>query len=347
MIPQTRSRALLLALLLPALGHAAGDHAHHGSHLHGHDGHDHHDHGQVPIGVMGGHLHRRGDWMTSYRHMFMEMSGNRSGTSDLSTQQVLAQFPVAPLRMKMQMEMFGAMFAPSDDLTMMLMIPIVELEMDHVNRMGVRFATNTRGVGDLRLTGLRSLKDEGRRRVHLNFGLSAPTGSIDETGPTPLGAATPLPYPMQLGSGTWDLHPGITFLDHREGRSFGAQITSSLRLGRNHAGYSLGNRFGIQGWAEKEIGRRWSASLRLAWNRWGDVDGADRRLNTMVVPTARADLRGGDRLDLGIGIAFQERQTGSRSQRLALEYLLPLRQDLDGPQLEVDHTVVLGWQASF
>ena len=71
----------------------------------------------APISVMGEHTHEAGEWMLSYRFMRMEMDGNRSGTDSLPTEDVLAQFPVSPLNMTMDMHMFGAMFAPSDKLT--------------------------------------------------------------------------------------------------------------------------------------------------------------------------------------------------------------------------------------
>ena len=42
----------------------------------GHSGH-HHKYEDAPIGVMGDHLHDKGDWMVSYRYSAMKMKGNR------------------------------------------------------------------------------------------------------------------------------------------------------------------------------------------------------------------------------------------------------------------------------
>ncbi|MEO0650680.1 MAG: hypothetical protein AAFZ65_08380 [Planctomycetota bacterium] len=63
----------------------------------------------------------------------------------------------------------------------------------------------------------------------------------------------------------------------------------------------------------------------------------------MVIPTARPDLRGGQRLDYGLGVNTYI----DRRWRIAAEVLWPVYQDLDGPQLETDLTVVAGFQVSF
>ena len=48
--------------------------------------------------------------------------------------------------------------------------------------------------------------------------------------------------------------------------------------------------------------------------------------------------------DLLVGAAFAPQAEQLRSHRLALEVGRPAYQNLDGPQLETDWTVTLGWQ---
>ena len=43
-------------------------------------------------------------------------------------------------------------------------------------------------------------------------------------------------YGMQLGSGTWDFHPAITYLGQTENYSYGAQLGGILRIGDNDQG---------------------------------------------------------------------------------------------------------------
>ena len=163
--------------------------------------------GHAPIGVMGDHTHGAGEFMFSYRYMLMDMDGNRIGTNRVSNQRVLEDFPVTPTDMQTQMHMFGLMYAPTDYVTLWGMIPYVKKEMNHLTRMGVRFRTESEGLGDIKFGGLIKIFDNYSQRVHLNAGMSFPTGSIDKKDGTPAGPNQQLPYPMQLGSGTFDLLP--------------------------------------------------------------------------------------------------------------------------------------------
>jgi len=114
--------------------HAADKHAGHHAAQHVHIGNE-------PIGVMGAHAHTQGDWMFSYRFMRMDMDGNRDDSDRVSTKKVLKDYMIAPKSMTMDMHMLGAMYGVSDDLTVMLMVPYLDLEMDHVTRMGAKFTT--------------------------------------------------------------------------------------------------------------------------------------------------------------------------------------------------------------
>ena len=134
--------------------------------------------GHAPIGVMGDHTHNAGEFMLSYRYMFMDMNGNRIGTNKVSNQRVLEDFMVTPTDMTMQMHMFGLMYAPTDYITLMGMIPYVKKSMNHLTRMGTRFRTETDGIGDIKFTGLIKIFDNYRQRVHLNAGMSFPAPVI-------------------------------------------------------------------------------------------------------------------------------------------------------------------------
>ena len=315
--------------------------------LHAETNHVSHVHGHAPIGVMGDHIHKKGELMLSYRYMFMNMDGNRNGTSRVSDQTVLQDFAVTPTDMDMEMHMLGAMYAVSDDLTLMVMIPIINLSMSHLTRSGARFQTQANGLGDIKLGALYSLLKNENHRVHLNAGLSLPTGEIDERDDIPLGSQLQLPYPMQLGSGTYDIMPGITYTGFANSLSWGAQVMGTVRLGENSNDYTLGDRFETSIWGAYAATDSFSGSLRLAWNSWDNIDGADPLLNPTIVPTADPDLRGGERLDIGIGINSLVTTGRLKGLRIALEYLFPIHQDLDGPQLETDGILTTGVQMTF
>lgn len=313
--------------------------------------------GHAPIGVMGDHTHEKGEVMLSYRWMYMGMEDSRVGSDEVSNADIVSptgyDFRVTPLRMPMQMHMLGAMYAPADRVTLMGMINILSSTMDHQTRPGGMFTTESRGVGDTSLAAMVLLADSHRQRVHLNLGVSLPTGSITEQDVTP--ASVPnkarLPYPMQLGSGTFDVLPGLTYLAESDNWSGGAQVRGTVRTGENDAKYRLGNRFMATTWGARKLGNRLSASLRLTSEQWGNIKGADPALAGAVmmrmVPTAFTDLRGGKRVDVGVGINTYLKRSRPGQIRLALEVSRPMYQNLDGPQLESDYQVTIGTQFLF
>ena len=298
--------------------------------------------GRVPIGVKGGTTHHAGKWMFSYRYMYMGMEGNRNGTDSVSTEEVLRDYMVSPTEMSMQMHMLGIMYGATSNLTLMAMAPYVRLEMDHVTRMGGKFTTKTDGLGDLKLSALYLLPNPGKHTFHVNAGISFPTGSVDEKGDTPAGPDQKLPYPMQLGSGTYDLLAGLTYRGLTGAWQWGGQAAAVFRIGENKEDYTLGNRFQATGWLTRLLGGGFSASARLDWNWWDDIDGADPELNPAVVPTADPDLRGGNRIDALLGLNFVHGQ-----HSLAVEGGVPIYQDLHGPQLETDWLITAGYQLAF
>ncbi len=320
------------------------------------DGHDHHAAGHIhndyaPVGVMGAHIHEKGDWMVSYRYMHMDMEGNREGTSGISDSKVLKKYMVTPTEMTMDMHMFDLMYAPTDRLTLMAMLPYVKKSMDHRNRMGVKFTTGSDGFGDTKVSGIFKAMNWSNNELLLNLGLSMPTGSTDEEDTTPLGKVR-LPYPMQLGSGTWDLMPGVTLIGQNEGWAWGGQAMATLRMNRNE-GYRHGHRIEATGWGTKKLTNSWSISARLKGAVWGDIQGDDSQIKQRnpagipIVPTADPDTRGGESIDGLLGINFYPRSKRMNDQRLAIELGKPVYQDLDGPALETEWTVTAGWQLSF
>ena len=315
----------------------------HDSGLHQHN----HNHGDVPIGVMGGHTHESGGIMFSYRYMTMHMNGNRDGTNRLSNSEVLANYKVTPTSMDMKMHMFGAMYAVNNKLTLMAMLPYVKTSMDHLTRTGKKFTTSAEGLGDIKLTGLYKIAGDSKSNLQLNFGVSFPTGSIDERDDTPVANDAKLPYPMQLGSGTYDLIPGITYRQQRDNFSWGTQLLATIRLGENDNDYTLGDRVELSAWLQKNWSSEFSSSVRLKGQSWSNIDGADPDLNPAMISTADPDLRAGKRVDLILGVSYSARSGTLKGNRFALEIGKPVYQKLDGPQLETDLILTAGWQYAF
>ncbi|MDA7525656.1 hypothetical protein N8586_05265 [Verrucomicrobiales bacterium] len=92
-----------------------------------------------------------------------------------------------------------------------------------------------------------------------------------------------------------------------------------------------------------------STSLRVTGKAWGDIDGRDEdlRLAASVVPTADPRRRGGEEIDLSLGINVKMPGRFLSGQRLAAEIGVPIYRSLDGPQLITDWFFNLGWQWAF
>jgi len=227
-------------------------------HIHNHNA------APAPIGVMGDHVHEEGSLMFSYRYSNMKMAGNRSGTDSLTPAQTRAAgFMVAPLNMTMQMHMFGAMYGASEDLTLTAMLPYVHKSMNHETGGGMRFETSSEGLGDAKLGGIYNLYNNHNENLNLSFGVAIPTGSVDERDNTPAMANAKLPYPMQLGSGTFDPMLGITYTNSLQDFSYGVQAGTTQRLGKNSEGYRLGDEYNLTGWVATEINDVFGASYVL------------------------------------------------------------------------------------
>ncbi|MES0385162.1 MAG: hypothetical protein ABUJ98_11320 [Hyphomicrobium sp.] len=324
--------------------------------------------GHAPIGIMGDHVHKKGEWMLSYRYMHMDMDGNRIGTRNVSPQTIVTTVPnrfagppllrIVPLWMTMDMHMFSAMYAPTNDLTIMAMANYLEKEMRHITYQGGMgttplglFTTNSEGIGDTRITGLYQLYKDSVHHVHLNLGLNLPTGSITERDtilrPDNVRPNVRLPYAMQLGTGTFDLLPGLTYTGRAGDFSWGGQFRSEIRLeGKNEEGYAWGDVYGLTGWLAYEWDSWISTSVRLDGWTQDSISGIDPNI-VGPVQTANPDFYGGEQVFAYFG-ANMVGQTGIiRGHRFAFEVGVPLYRNLNGPQLETDWNVIVGWQKAF
>ncbi|MCB9973470.1 MAG: transporter [Rhodospirillales bacterium] len=331
------------------------------------DSSDHHAHRRnphAPIGIMGDHMHKQGEVMFSYRYKHMRMDGMQDGTDSLTPLDVIgysnpnappANFRLVPTDMTMDMHMFGTMIGVTDWLTVTGMLPYVQKDMDVLtyNMAGTNigsFSTRTEGFGDVKLTGLVRIHEDATHHVHLNAGLSLPTGSIAQKDvvlmPSGMSGLMRMPYGMQLGTGTYDLLPGITYTGITRNWNWGAQYQAKFRLeDKNSEGYGWGDKHTLNGWA----GYQWTSWLntnaRLSFESSEAISGRDSRI-TGAAPGADPDNYGGETLEAGLGFNITPKQW-PYNQYFSLEATTPLYQDLNGPQMKRDVAVTAGYTISF
>lgn len=302
------------------------------------------------INVLGGHTHLKGQHMVSYQYMLMNMGGYLDGDRSLSNQQVLQRFPTIHTSMTMEMHMLELMYAPSDDVTLMAMVPYKVMGMRHLRRDGLRFPTSSEGFGDVQVMALYTFSGNQRKRGNrflLNAGLSFPSGSIYQDDFVPGKGLSRLEYPMQLGSGTVDLLPGITYLGDSKRWAWGAQLLGTVRLGTNEIGYKFGDQLHATTWAVYRV-KDWVApSVRLLGGVVGNVHGIDPNINPLSTPESDPNLQGGRRVDLLLGMHFYAPKGPLKDTRLTIEGGFPVYQSLIGPQLKSDWQFSLGLSRVF
>ncbi len=297
--------------------------------------------GLVPFDVMTG---QAGKWMVGYQFMMESMDGSLVGTNDTTEATTLEHYFAAPTDMSMQMHMGMVMYAPTNTLTLMALLPYIRKDMNHVTMEGERFAERTDGIGDIEVRSMYSILNtqEPRQWLLLNGGVGLPTGSVDATM-----AGMRIEYPMQIGSGTFSVLPGVTYLGQVLPWGWAADFGSTVRLGRNDNGYRLGNRYQLGGSITRQLAHSVSVSGGARGEQWGNVRGSDPMLDPTDEPTKDPHLQGGKRLSALLGLTVHPQSGILAGQHFHLQADVPVVQSLDGPQLQRRWVVRLGWQLEF
>ena len=300
--------------------------------------------GHAPISVMGDHYHKKNEVMFSYRYMPMLMDGSIQESTDISSNEIHLNYMAAPLDMQMGMHMIGFMYAPSNRITLAVMGNLLTNAMSSTTKMGTDFDVHSSGLGDIAITSLIKVINKKRQSLHVNIGVSAPVGNIDQRDATPMMDNAQLAYPMQLGSGTWDPKIGITYLGQTEKFSWGAQSNYKLRLGENTEEYSLGNQLNAVSWLALKISNNLSLSTSLSYFESTAINGADADMNPMMMPLFNTSNSGRSQLDIGVGTNYLITNGSLKNLRFAVEVIIPAYQKANGIQMKNTLMGVIGLQ---
>ena len=311
----------------------------------------------APAGLMGDHMHQQGEWMVEYKYMNMYMEDNRIGSTPISDADAISignslgtNFGATPTQMTMEMHMLHIMYGVSNDITAYTMVMLPSLTMDHIRGPGnpagpgTPFTTHNSGFGDLGLGALIRLYTDDDDDLVLNLGATVPTGDLFSTTSIPTGGAMsqPLPFPMRLGSGTFNMRPAMTWKRYFCCSSVGLQYSSDHPIGNNYRGYSVGDDFRLNTWYSRLVRDKLALSARLE-SRWlTNFDGNDPQTMDNVISTNVESFRGGYTLNLGLGVMAL-----FNGHLINVELVPRLYQDLDGIQLETDWTFIGSWSRAF
>ena len=301
------------------------------------------------------HTHPAGMWMVNYKYMYMNMGGLRAGGSNVDTHSVgymdsskPYHYMMIPTYMDMHMHMFMVMYGVTDSLTLMGMANYVANDMDMLMNMGkgkpyiAQATMRTEGFSDTELRGLYKIN----KYLVGSLGVSIPTGDIHQTD-IMMGRVERAPYDMQLGSGTWDLKPALTYngLSDDAKWNWGAQAMYTYHTAKNNDDYSLGDSFKATTWLQRAFGPA-ATWLRLAYNDTGRISGRDPQIQMSQIWTSAPDddprNYGGQRLDGLIGVNIVAGRL-----TLGVEGGMPLYQYLNGLQLKTKWVLNTGIQVMF
>jgi hypothetical protein len=351
-----------------------------------HTMHNHHHSAHEPAGVMFAHmLPKAGDFMLGYRYMWNSQSGNMLNNVNTVNDTIIRaggcggyNCSLAPDSMTMSMHMLDLMYTPTDWLTLMLMPQFMDMDMSMRKLEGVtdlgghvghhlQNSHETGGIGDLGIYALFKLFDNGSHHLHATAGLSAPTGDVDiQLRRNHQIDGGFIHYGMQLGSGTWDFKPSLTYTGHLDGWSWGAQANGIVRMeNRNQSGYRLGDLFQATAWGGYGLTNWLTATVRGVFTVQGRIHGeftgasSDDPANpngntdgtsTSILKFGPQDYPanyGGRFWDVGFGLSAMVPSGDLAGNKLSVEWLQPVHTDYNGYQLDRVGALSATWSMTF
>lgn len=318
--------------------------------------------GQAPGGVMLCHGHNKGEWMISYRYMNMMMGGNLLETTNVPDEQLFGTYIMSPDKMMMHMHMLMAMYGISNNLTLMAMgsynqqsmsmnmFPVASPQMKGMNmpagNSGQMVGT-TSGLGDTKLYAIYKALSKNRQSVLLTAGLSIPTGSINQTDASSMNLNNVSSYTMQLGSGSYEFLPGLTYVKAFNHFSWGSQASAVFRLNDNTANYRLGNEYAVTSWVSYKWFKWISNSIRVENSYTESMSGYDARIYPMNEPGSNPINSGREQLNLFAGANFYVPNGFLNGNTFSIEFGIPAYQSIQGIQMKQHSILFAAWNYSF
>ena len=307
---------------------------------------------EIPAGIMISHTHLKGEWMVSYRWMRMNMAGVIQGTQDLSQTNVLTNYQTSPDFMWMNMHMLMLMYGITDKLTLMAMLNYNSNYMEMTMLSGSRFhqhGMSSTGLGDTRIYALWAPLKQAEKQFLLGLGINIPSGRITIKGPKEgvMYRGQRYPYAMQLGSGTLDFLPSVSYLQNNNKITWSLQLGSVLRPYRNNNNYKLGNEINFNAWTSLKWLKILSSSLRAEILYSDKIYGEDLSLNKYEEISANSSNYGGTRLFIYLGSSLTGNKGFLKKNRFSFEYGLPIYQNLKGLQMPITNLFTASWALTF
>jgi hypothetical protein len=336
--------------------------------------HHYHHHGAAaPAGMMFDHMIEKDRLMVGYRYMYSSQGGDMLHGSNLVSDQAIVAGGcgpnscfVKPNSMEMHMHMLDIMYAPTDWLNLMVMPQFMDMSMTMRRLSGappdseapqdgvhiphhVENGHETGGISDMGVYALVKLFDAGRHHLHMGLGLSIPFGDVDvELRRNHKADGGLIHYGMQLGSGTLDFKPSLTYTGNYDNWTWGAQLSGTKRLEDNgETGFAFGDIFQTTAWGGYGLTNWLTATLRGVYTIQGAVQGEFNQFIDKLGPMDYPANYGGRFWDVGFGLNVTVPGTDLAGNMLGVEWLQPVSTDFNGYQLDRDGTLSATWHYAF
>ncbi len=301
----------------------------------------------APIGIPLSRQVATGQWALVVRASQDRYDGLRDSRDDLSTAEAFAGgYTIAPTERADSRLEIEALFGLDERWDLYALLPYSARDLDYESSLTGPADVDTHGLGDIQIGGIfRSYDVDGTRLSYL-IGVSIPTGDVSEKGDYAGLIETKLPYDLQQGTGTFDLHPGVLWESRKGELLMGARAEGRIHMEtENDEGYFWSNSMRVDLWAGTELADDLTGTLRVRADWWGDLHSFDADLDPTQSPGEDSLRQGGTRVNLYGGVSWD--LNDERTQQLGLEVGVPVDEWLDGPQLSQELSLLLGWRASF
>ncbi|MCQ8183432.1 DUF3570 domain-containing protein [Methylomonas sp. SURF-1] len=369
---------------LTTLGRSLADdpHAHHRHHSHHHGA-------PLPAGLMFGHvMSTPGDVMVGYRYMYSRQDGDMLYAGKTVSDRAIVDngcienggtCRTVPEFMNMHMHMLDIMYAATDWLNLMVMPQFMDMDMNARPLSGITPAASgavdhlhgghdTGAVGDTGMYALVKLFQTEGHQINMGLGVTAPTGKVDiKLNRMHKFDSGYIHYGMQLGSGTWDFKPSLTYTGQASDWSWGAQVSGTKRLeARNSVGFALGDAVQSTAWGSYNVLDWLAASVRGIYTAQGAIKGGFQALpgdcainynQNVVQPCVDINPKGGSMdnpknygghyWDVGFGLNAMIPDGAFAGHNFSVEWLQPVEDNVNGYQLERSGTLNATWMYAF
>ena len=321
-------------------------------------------HTSAPIGIMGG-MHHSG-FMLSIKQGLMKMNGNILDGKNISNSKILempnplgsmpANLSVIPQNMDMKMTMIDAMYAPSNNLTFMVMATYAsrDMKLNSYSPMMSRglvgqFSTSSSDLSDISFSTLFQISQINNSKWLGEISFKKSIGRDDSMAKilTPMGNKMNMimPYAMQPGDSSSSLTLGLT-----NTRKLNQDIVWGNQLKRkivvSESSWAFGDQTEFNSWIQYPFSKQVSVSSRL---KLIDQDALSGRNPSIMAPVQTSNPKnyGGTEAFLGLGININLDSFLGGNDSIGIEILKPVNQNKNNLQMKTDYQVILGYQKSF